>query len=184
MALTLNAWSSDKGEEIYKKLIPSGKSSATWESKCTLSMKSVINVNEDKTFDINVKAYSSVNCLEGTEYISLSRTGKYKYQAPVYATNTYWNYTYQVSSHQLNLTFSPIKVDSKGTLGSLAEGLLSMYDGCIGTQKVEDKNKNCIKSGVSKTKSRIRLSKMNFITPTKMIGEFNDGVNIEFTLVK
>ena len=59
-----------------------------------------------------------------------------------------------------------------------------MYDGCIGTQKEEDKNENFLKSGVSKTKSRVRLSEMNFITPTTMIGEFNDDVNIEFTRVK
>ena len=51
-------------------------------------------------------------------------------------------------------------------LGALAEGLVLMYDGCIGTQKEEDKNENCLKSGVSKTKSRVRLSEMNFITPT------------------
>ena len=59
-----------------------------------------------------------------------------------------------------------------------------MYEGCVSlNNKKMKKNKNCKKSGLAKAKSIVILDKMNLITPTTMIGEFNDDVNIEFNLV-
>lgn len=193
VSMTSLSWAVDKGESISERLIPTGNQSATWESKCTLSMKSTIIINDDNTFDMQVKAYSNAECDQESEYISLSRDGKYQYQAPVYKEYSYdgddnsnysYSYSYQASPEQLNLELSPITVDSKGAIGTLAKGLLSMYEGCVGSQKEEAKNFMCKRSGVSKTKSRVRLNKMNFITPTKMIANFRGDVNIEFSLIK
>ncbi len=181
-----SSWATTKNE-VVNHLVPAGSESATWVSECKLSMKGVLEVNADKSFEMKLKAYSTSNCEEGSDYISLTRTGKYKHQDAVYQTVNYndgYSYTYQSSPRQLSLDLSSIEVDSKGTLGALAEGLLSMYDGCIGTRPESEKSRKCINSGVSKTKSRVRLSSMEFITPTKILGEFRNDVNVEFTLVK
>ncbi|MAE58049.1 MAG: hypothetical protein CME69_04165 [Halobacteriovorax sp.] len=178
-------------ENLYKAMIPTGSDSATWESECKLSMKTIITVNNDKTFEMGLKAYSSANCEEGTEYISLSRNGEYEYQKAVYDSYSYddgagssHSYTYQVSPEQLSLNLSSIKVDSEGLVSDLANGVLSMYQGCFGEDIDVQKTYACDQSGLAKTKSRVKLSNMTFITPTKVLADFRDDVKVEFTLVK
>ena len=185
--LSSQSFASTKAEKLYERLVPFGKQTATWQSNCILSMKSTIKVNKDKTFDMTLKAYSSINCEEGTDYITLSRNGKYKYQGAKYET-VYWgnghSYQHQVSPRQLKLKLSSVRLDSKGTFGLLGEQLLSMYKGCVEPSFENEKSRECKHSGISKTTSRIKLSNMKFITPTKMLAQFRNDVNVELTLVK
>ena len=185
LLLTTTSWAStNKEAEILNKLIPADQDTAVWATNCVLSMKGKVFIKRNGTFKAKLKAYSSSNCKEGTDYITLSRTGTYKYQEAVYATYGQDDYSYQYikDPEQLALTMSPIKIHSQGALGPLAEQLLAMYSGCFGDQTNEIKNKACLKSGLAKTKSRVRIESMYFITPVKMIADFN--IPVELSLVK
>ena len=97
-AASMTVHANPTAENLYKSMIPTGSDSATWESECKLSMKSVITVNNDKTFEMGLTAYSSADCEEGTEYISLTRDGEYEYQKAIYE-RIFWQATSGVSSH-------------------------------------------------------------------------------------
>ena len=190
-AASMTVHANPTAENLYKSMIPTGSDSATWESECKLSMKSVITVNNDKTFEMGLTAYSSADCEEGTEYISLTRDGEYEYQKAIYDSYSYDNgagtshsFTYQVSPEQLSLNLSSIKVSSDGFLGDLASGVLSMYQGCFGEETDVQKTYACKQSGLSKTKSRVKLSNLTFITPTKVLADYRNDVKVEFTLIK
>lgn len=182
----------DQEGKIANMLVPFGQDEATWVSECKFSMKGKINIDSNKNFELVLKAYSTFNCEEGTDYITVRRTGEYEYQKEEWDTvvinegeDNEYSYNYIVNPEQLNLTMSEISYENGDSgYGELAVKFIDMYKGCFGDETRQKANGGCKKNlDIEKTKARVRASNIEFINPRAFLGKFRRGVNLEFNLI-
>lgn len=187
---SVTAFSMDKQDsDLMKRLIPFGQTSATWFSECKLSMQAEFTIDNNAKIAMKVQVFNDPKCKEGSDYITVERTGSFKYANAnwgMYDDVFYGPSSYEIKPERFDLKLSPITYTENASTSfkaTLVKSFLGLYQGCFGTKQEQKANGGC-PHGIHLEREEVfvEVSNISFVQPFTFSGKFNKNIDVSFYL--